>query len=205
MVFSCGLLFGLNMLELELFLTTQTLSIPVAFLAGVISFFAPCVVPLLPAYLSYVAGVSIKELKEKGYKPFRKKLILSSLIYVLGFSLVFMLLGGIAGNLGLALRLHSRKIGIAGGLLMVFFGLELLGLIKSPFIAKERKAKLPQWAQDLGYFKPFLLGIIFAAAWTPCIGPILGAILVLATTGGSPLTGALLLFVYSLGISLPFS
>lgn len=191
-------------MHLEYFLALQGLNVPIAFLGGIVSFFAPCVVPLLPAYISYVTGVSLKDLKGKGYEPFRKKLIGSSLFYILGFSLIFVLLGGIAGNVGGALRLYSRQIQILGGLLMIVFGLDVVEVLQMGFLAKERKMSLPRWGEKISYLKPFLLGVIFAAAWTPCIGPILGSILALAATSSSGISGAILLFIYSLGISLPF-
>lgn len=191
-------------MQIEYVLALQGLNVPIAFLGGLVSFFAPCVVPLLPAYISYVTGVSLKDLKGKGYEPFRKKLIGSSLFYILGFSLIFVLLGGIAGNIGGALRLYARQIQILGGILMIVFGLDVIGFLQVGFLSKERKISLPKWGGTVGYLKAFLLGVIFAAAWTPCIGPILGSILALAATSSSGISGAILLFIYSLGISLPF-
>lgn len=192
------------MYNLDYSLAAYGLSTPVAFLAGILSFFAPCVIPLLPVYLSYITGISLNELKNTEHGIYRKKVLSASLLYVLGFSLVFMLLGGVAGGMGLFLRLHTRIVQAVGGLVMIFFGLELLGYIKYEFLLKERKFVLPAWAGKIGSARAFLLGMIFALAWSPCIGPVLGGILVLAATSASALEGSFLLLVYSLGISLPF-
>ena len=180
------------------------LSYSIAFSAGVVSFFAPCLLPLLPAYISYITGVSLKELEKKGYDPFKKEVIISSLFYILGFSLIFVILGITAASLGIVLRQHSRLIQQIGGFLITIFGLEFAGLLKIPFLAKERKVSLPGWTKKLGHFRAFLLGVIFAMAWTPCIGAVLGSILALAAVSGSVVSGASYLLVYSLGISIPF-
>lgn len=180
------------------------LNYPIAFSAGVVSFFAPCVLPLLPAYISYITGVSLKELDEKGYDPFKREVIISSTLYVLGFSLVFIILGVTAASFGILLRQNSRLIQQIGGILIIIFGLEFAGLLHIPFLSKERKIKLPNWTQKLGHFRAFLLGVIFATAWTPCVGAILGSILALAAVSASVFQGATMLFVYSLGISIPF-
>lgn len=180
------------------------LNLPVAFGAGVVSFFAPCVIPLLPAYIGYVSGVSLKELKEKGYAPFRKKLIISSLLYILGFSLVFVALGTVAAGIGVTLRRYEGIIQRVGGLIILILGLEFAGILHLPLLARERKFQLPLWVNRLGYFRAFFVGLIFATAWTPCVGAVLGSILALAAVSGTAVQGAILLFVYSLGISIPF-
>ena len=175
-----------------------------AFAAGVISFFAPCVVPLLPAYVGYVTGVSLQELKDKGYKPFRTKMLISSLVYILGFSLVFVLLGTAAASIGGILRQYDFIIQRVGGAIILILGLEFAGILKLPFLAKTRQFQLPNWVNKLGYFRAFFVGLVFATAWTPCVGAILGSILALAAVSASAIQGASLLFVYSLGISVPF-
>jgi len=179
-------------------------SFPVAFGAGIVSFFAPCVVPLLPAYIGYVTGVSLKELKEKGYAPYRRKIISSSLFYILGFSIVFALMGTFAATLGAAITRNQLLVQRVGGVIILILGLEIAGLLSIPFFARERKFTLPAWVDKFGHLRAFIIGLIFAIAWTPCIGPILGGILALASTTGKAATGGLLLFVYSLGISVPF-
>lgn len=179
-------------------------SFPVAFVAGVISFFAPCVVPLLPAYIGYVTGVSAKELSEFGIEKYRTKLLLSSIFYIFGFSFVFVILGTAAAGVGYSFRQYDDFIRIFGGILIFVFGLNFAGILNIPFLAMERKFTLPVWIGTLGYWRAFLVGIVFATAWTPCVGAILGSILALAAVSQTAVTGAALLFVYSLGISIPF-
>lgn len=176
----------------------------VAFSAGLISFFAPCVVPLLPAYIGYVTGVSIKDLEVFGYKPYFKKLLLSSIFYILGFSIVFVLLGTAAATIGMSLRRYDFLIQRIGGLVILLLGLEFAGILNLPFLARQRQFTLPAWVQNLGYLRTFFVGVVFATAWTPCVGAVLGSILTLAAVSKTAVTGASLLFIYSLGISIPF-
>lgn len=180
------------------------INLPIAFTAGVISFFAPCVVPLLPAYIGYITGVSFADLKKFGYGPYVKKVLLSSLFYILGFSIVFVLLGSAAAGIGIALRRYGWLIQRAGGILIIVFGLEFAGILNIPFLARQFSFRLPERIYGVGYLRAFLVGIIFATAWTPCIGVILGSILTLAAVSKTLIEGSLLLFVYSLGISFPF-
>lgn len=181
-----------------------SLNFPIAFSAGLVSFFAPCVVPLLPAYVAYVSGVSLDELKLKGYAPYIKKLLASSIFYILGFSLVFTLLGTAAGGIGISLRRWDELIQRVGGLVILVLGLEFAGILNLPFLAKQRQLKLPTWTNNLGYFRAFFIGLVFALAWTPCVGAVLGSILALAAVTETAFGGATLLFIYSLGISIPF-
>ncbi|MBN1168292.1 sulfite exporter TauE/SafE family protein [Candidatus Woesebacteria bacterium] len=180
------------------------LNIPIAFSAGVVSFFAPCVLPLLPAYVGYVTGVSAGQLKKDGVKRYWKKIIISNIFFTLGFSLVFMSLGAFAGAFGLALRRYNFLIRRIGGFVVLVFGLELAGVLRLPFLEKTKQFKLPKWAKGLNELRAFLIGVIFAAAWSPCIGVVLGSILTLAATSAMVGRGAMLLLVYSLGISIPF-
>jgi len=177
---------------------------PVAFAAGLVSFLAPCVVPLIPAYIGYVTGVSLQDLKEKGYRQYIKKLLISSIFYILGFSLVFVALGTVAAGIGISLRRWDFLIQRVGGLIIFILGLNFAGVLPLAFLARERRLKLPAWAGKLGYLRAFLVGFVFAITWTPCVGAVLGSILVLAAIGGTAGKGASLLFVYSLGVSLPF-
>lgn len=179
-------------------------SFPIAFVSGTISFFAPCVVPLLPAYIGYVTGVSARELATSGFEKYRTKLILSSIFYILGFSLVFVVLGTAAGGIGYSLRQFDNIIRAIGGALIFIFGLSFAGILNIPFLAGDHRLRLLSWTQHLGYGRAFLVGIVFATAWTPCVGVVLGAILSLAAVSKTAITGAALLFVYSLGISIPF-
>jgi cytochrome c-type biogenesis protein len=180
------------------------LNIPVAFGAGLVSFFAPCVVPLLPAYIGYVTGVSAKELQSQGYAPFRKKIILTSLLYILGFSVVFVLLGSAAAGVGGLLRRYDFLIQRVGGLIILILGLEFAGALHIPFLARTKQFTLPTWTNKFGDARAFFIGLVFATAWTPCVGAVLGSILALAATTGMAIEGGTLLFVYSLGISIPF-
>lgn len=178
--------------------------LPVAFASGLVSFFAPCVLPLLPAYVGYVTGVSAKELNKKGYAPYMKKILSSSFFYILGFSTVFVILGTVAAGLSGFLSRFDFLIQKLGGLLIIFLGLNFAGFVNIPFLARERKLKLPEWSKKIGYARSFIVGVTFATAWTPCVGVILGSILTLAAVSGTAGKGALLLFSYSMGLSLPF-
>ena len=180
------------------------LNFPIAFSAGLISFFAPCVVPLLPAYIAYVTGVSLDDLKSKGYGPYIKKILLSSIFYILGFSLVFTILGTAAAGFGMTIRHYGLFFQRVGGLIILILGLEFAGIINLPFLARDLKIKLPSWTNRLGYFRAFFIGLVFALAWSPCVGAVLGSILTLAAVTETAVGGAALLFIYSLGISLPF-
>lgn len=176
----------------------------IAFVAGIISFFAPCVLPLIPSYIAYVSGISLNDLKVFGYPHYLKRLLVSSLFYILGFSLVFVLLGTTAASIGIYLRRYDFLIQRIGGVIILIMGLELSGFVNLSLLAKERKAKLPKWTDNWGYLRSFLVGFIFATAWTPCVGVILGSILTLAAVSKTAFQGATLLFVYSLGILIPF-
>lgn len=180
------------------------ISFPIAFGAGVVSFFAPCVVPLLPAYIGYIAGVSVKDLKDRGYAPYLKKLLISSLFYIFGFSIVFVILGTAAAGIGASLRRYDFIIQRAGGLIILILGLEFTGILNLPFLTKTKQFGLPSWANKLGEGRAFMVGLIFATAWTPCVGAVLGSILALAAVSATAFQGASLLFIYSLGISVPF-
>lgn len=173
-----------------------SLSVVTAFIAGLGSFFAPCVVPLIPVYVGYVLGLSSTKSK--------KALLYAVLLYILGFSLVFTLLGAAAGGLGSILREHTRIIQIIGGIAMIIFGLEFLGILRISLMAPEKGPKIPHWANNIGVTRSFVVGVLFALTWTPCVGAALGAILSLAATSRTAVEGAGLLFIYSLGISLPF-
>ncbi|OGM02303.1 hypothetical protein A2115_00985 [Candidatus Woesebacteria bacterium GWA1_41_8] len=181
-----------------------TISVPVAFVAGMISFFAPCVLPLVPAYVGFVVGVTAQEIKKTGSHHYRFKILISSLFYILGFSTVFVILGTTAGGLGVLFRQNLIFLQRVGGLIIILLGLEFSGFFNLGFLNVERRVKLPARFDRLGYTKPFFVGVVFAFAWTPCVGAILGSILALAAVNGTILYGAYLLFVYSLGISLPF-
>lgn len=179
------------------------ISFPIAFVGGIISFFAPCVVPLLPAYIAYVTGVSLESLKSQNVGVYQKKLISASILYILGFSLVFVALGTAAGGIGAVFRQYDLIIQRIGGLFIIIFGVQTAGFLHLPLLSRGGFA-IPGWVNNLGHLRSFALGVLFALVWTPCVGIVLGSILTLAAVSGTAAQGAALLFVYSLGISVPF-
>ncbi len=179
------------------------INIPLAFVAGIVSFFAPCVVSLLPAYVAYVVGVTFSDLEKYGYESYKKKIVVNSFFYVLGFSLIFVLLGILSAGVGVFFRRYDFWIQRISGLIVIFLGLYYSGFLKLPFF-QGTTIVVPRWREKLSWLRAFVVGIIFATIWTPCIGAVLGSILAIAATTGSILKGSLLLFFYSLGISAPF-
>jgi len=181
----------------------KDVSFPLAFLAGVFSFLSPCVLPLVPSYVSFITGVSFEDLREGGdRKKIRFLTITNSLAFIGGFSLVFMALGASSSAVGKFLFDYQDWIRIIGGILVILFGLFVSGLIRLDFLTRERKFHVR--GKPAGYIGSFFVGMTFAAAWTPCIGPILGTILLYASSQGSAVYGFKLLSVYSLGLALPF-
>lgn len=181
----------------------EHISYIVAFGAGILTFLSPCLLPLIPSFIAYITGISFNDLtsSEKA-KEVRARTVVHSLLFILGFSVVFILLGLTATLIGKALFQYQKIMRIGGGALIILFGLYLMGAIKLDFLNKERKFAVH--TRGASYAGSFLIGVTFAAAWTPCAGPILGSILVLAGTKASVVEGAKLLSVYSLGIALPF-
>ncbi|MGD2081231.1 MAG: cytochrome c biogenesis protein CcdA [Nitrospirota bacterium] len=176
---------------------------PLAFAAGVLSFLSPCVLPLVPSYVSFITGMSFEELTEEADKArIRRLTITNSLAFVLGFSVVFIALGASTSYVGQMFRLYQEEIRIVGGILVIIFGLFIMGLFKMDFLMREKKFHLQ--GRPSGYLGVFVVGIVFAAGWTPCIGPILGGILLYATSQGSTALGLKLLSIYSLGLAIPF-
>ena len=173
------------------------LGIVVAFVAGLLSFLSPCVLPLVPSYLGFITGLSLNEMSAR-----RRVALIHSLLFVSGFSLVFILLGMGATALGRALNYHQVWLQRVGGVLIILFGIYLLGIFRLGFLERESRLHIEQ--KPLGYFGTLLVGMAFAAGWTPCIGPILGGILTLAGTQADLSRGTLLLAVYSAGLALPF-
>src|SRR3989344_249802 len=177
-----------------------------SFIAGLLTFLAPCTLPLVPAYLTFIGGASVKDLvdKEKAKKA-RAKVFLNGVFFVLGFSAVFIILGLFAGTIGGFVaggRLWFARI---GGVLVILFGLTILNIIKIPQLLSEKKFSINANSERRGtYGFSFLLGTIFGSGWTPCIGPVLGSILVIAGSSATAGSGALLLAVFSLGLAIPF-
>lgn len=173
-----------------------------AFLAGVVSFLSPCVMPLIPSYITFITGMSFEELASgQDRKKALKLTITNSLVFILGFSVVFINMGLASSMLGQWLKDYSDAIRIVGGVLVIIFGLFISGVIKLDFLMAEKKFHLK--GKPAGYLGTFLVGLTFAVGWTPCVGPILGSILAVAINE-DPQRGALLLSVYSLGLGLPF-
>lgn len=168
---------------------SMLLALPIALLAGVITFLSPCVLPLVPGYLGYVAGSAAP----------KSRVIVGSLLFVLGFTTVFVSLGVLAGTAGLLFLSQNTWVQIVLGALVVVFGLVMIGQFK--FMQQTIKLKV---SPKVGLAGAPLLGVVFALGWTPCIGPTLSAVLVLASDAGDPARGAILATVYSLGIGIPF-
>jgi len=181
----------------EITLNPMELNIAIAFLAGLVSFLAPCVLPLIPGFLAYLAGASLGEAKAR-----RREIFFNSLFFVLGFAVVFSLLGILLNTLleGVAydVQLWLSRI---GGVLIILFGLYLTGLLKLKFLERDYKFSIKFRLQSR-YLTSFLFGLAFAAGWTPCVGPVLGAILGLAAS--QPGSAFILLLSYSIGLGLPF-
>ena len=176
---------------------TPALGALVAFVGGLLSFLSPCVLPLVPSYLGFVTGFTIDEMTDR-----RRMAMVHATLFVLGFSLVFILLGASATALGRALNHYQEWVTRIGGVLILFFGLYLLGVIKLGFLGQEQRNHLDR--KPVGYLGSVLVGIAFGAGWTPCIGPILGGILTLAASQGDFQQGMVLLGWYSLGLAVPF-
>jgi len=182
---------------------TQDLSLYLAFGAGLLSFLSPCVLPLLPSYLAFMTGLSFEELtREEGRGKRQKTVFLHSLMFGLGFTTLFTALGASATYLGQFLSAHRDTIRIAGGILIILFGLFISGILSFNFLQREKKLHLQ--SKPLGFLGSFLVGLTFAAGWTPCVGPILSSILLFASTQQDMWSGISLLLAYSLGMGLPF-
>jgi cytochrome c-type biogenesis protein len=177
-----------------------------ALIAGALSFLSPCVLPLVPPYLCYMAGISIEEFadpeaKAPGRHP-RRAVMLAALFFTLGFSTVFVALGASATSIGMVLRQHIDLLAQIGGVIIILMGLNFLGLIRIPLLSRE--ARFQSGGQPATWTGAYVMGLAFAFGWTPCIGPILGAILGVAASQSTVGEGAALLSVYSLGLALPF-
>lgn len=182
----------------------QQISILVAFLAGVLSFFSPCILPLIPAYICFITGLSMDELTGENSNDRNTRKILSNIIlFILGFSIVFIVLGASATFLGNIIIKNQKILRIIGGIVIIAFGLHIAGLFKIKYLEYEKKIHLRN-KPILGGFGSLIVGMTFAIGWTPCIGPILGSILTFAATKNTLSRGILLLSSYSLGLALPF-
>lgn len=179
------------------------LNVFIAFSAGILSFLSPCVLPLIPSYLSFISGVSLEEMRSQQVeRRVRWRVGLNSLAFICGFSLVFVSLGISASFLGTLFLGYRNVIRVSGGIFIVLVGLYLMGFLKLSFMDRYLQFHLKD--KPAGYLGSVLVGITFAVAWTPCVGPILGAILALAGASAEIGRGVLLLAVYAAGLALPF-
>lgn len=163
----------------------------ISFLEGIITFISPCLLPMLPIYISYFAGGSERD---------NRRVIKNAIGFICGFTVVFVLLGALAGTLGSLLREYSVIINIITGLIVVFFGLNFLGVLKLNIFKGTKNVK----TNDLGFISSILFGIVFSIGWTPCVGAFLGSALMLAASQGNALQGIVMLLLYSLGLGIPF-
>ncbi len=171
-----------------------------AFLGGILSFISPCVLPLIPVYISYISGVTVKELKASNDKNVYKRAILNSLAFVIGFSIIFTLMGTSASYIGTLVLINKILLAKISGILIILFG--IFYALKIDFIYRFLRINIK--VKSVNLFTSFIIGILFAFGWSPCVGPILSSILVIAANTESLSKGAMLLFVYSLGLGIPF-
>ncbi len=177
--------------------SAASLSLAIAFGAGLLSFLSPCVLPLVPSYITFITGMNYEDLQGS-----RKDTLVHALLFVVGFSLIFLALGAGATVFGQVMIRHRDLISRVGGVLILIFGLYLLGVFNLSFLMKDTRLHLAD--KPLGYFGTVVVGIAFGAGWSPCIGPILGAILTMAANEGDVGRGLTLLGAYSAGLAIPF-
>lgn len=169
----------------------------VAFAAGLVSFVSPCVLPLVPSYLTFITGISLEDVQSS-----RRFALLHAVLFVIGFSIVFVTMGVAASALGRLLLVNRVWVARVGGVVIILFGLYLTGLFNLPILGRDTRVHLRN--KPLGYFGTVIVGMAFGAGWSPCLGPILGSILTFAATSGDAARGAVLLSAYSLGLAVPF-
>ncbi len=169
----------------------------IAFSAGLLSFLSPCVLPLIPSYVTFITGLSFEDVTKS-----RRTALVHSLLFILGFTLIFLALGAVATGFGRMLLANRFWLSRIGGTLVIVFGLYLLGVLNIGFLAQERRVHLHD--KPLGYLGTVMVGIAFGAGWSPCIGPILGAILTYTASQADLGRGLLLLLAYSMGLAIPF-
>ena len=176
---------------------SASLGITISFTAGLLSFLSPCVLPLIPSYVSFITGLSLDDVQRS-----RRITLIHSLLFIAGFTIVFLLLGATATVLGQVLVRQRDWVGRIGGVLVIVLGLYLLGVFNIGALATERRVHIA--TKPLGYLGTLLVGMAFAAGWTPCIGPILGGVLTYTASSADLNRGLVLLFAYSLGLAVPF-
>jgi cytochrome c-type biogenesis protein len=175
----------------------QSVGIAISFAAGLLSFLSPCVLPLIPSYVTFVTGLTLEDVQRS-----RRIALIHSLLFVLGFTLVFLALGATATTVGRLLGYNREWVGRVGGVLVIVLGLYLLGVLNFGIFSQERRLHLA--TKPLGYLGTVFVGMAFAAGWTPCIGPILGAVLTYTASSADLNRGLVLLSAYSLGLAVPF-
>jgi cytochrome c-type biogenesis protein len=181
---------------------TSDVSILAALLAGLVSFLSPCVLPLVPPYLVYLAGSTLERLADQeGGGPAKRDTVFGACLFVLGFSTVFVALGASASAIGAAVRAYADVLGTVAGIVIILMGLHFLGLTRIGILTREKRVAM---AKPVGMWGAYAMGLAFAFGWTPCIGPILAAILAVAASEATVAKGAGLLAVYSLGLGIPF-
>jgi cytochrome c-type biogenesis protein len=168
-----------------------------AFGAGFISFLTPCVLPIIPGYISYITGKSLNKIEQD-----KKIVLIKTILFSIGFSLVFIILGAAASAVGNILLFLSNELRIAAGIIIILFSLQMLGFLNFNFLNQEKRIETKSYKDNYAF--PLLVGSAFAFGWTPCIGPVLGSILALSATEASISKGILLLSFYSLGLAIPF-
>lgn len=183
-------------------LVLSEVSLVAAFLAGFLSFISPCILPLIPGYISFISGVSLEDIENKKGQS-QNTIIISSLFFILGFSLIFILLGATATFLGNFLLKKAFVLRKVAGIIIILFGIHMSGLYRIKFLDYEKRVYTNSRPVN-NIVGPFLMGLAFAFGWTPCVGPILSAILVYASTQDTVYQGILLLTLYSAGLGIPF-
>jgi cytochrome c-type biogenesis protein len=176
-------------------------TLPAAALAGVLSFLSPCVLPLVPPYLTFIAGTTLEELADEGVKGARRDVALAAILFVLGFSTVFVALGATASLFGQVIRAHLDVLSLLAGVAIIAMGLHFLGVFRFAFLYREKRVQVEK---PVGIWGAYLMGLAFAFGWTPCIGPILAAILAVAGSEDTVSRGMVLLGAYSAGLGVPF-
>ncbi|MEW6671228.1 MAG: cytochrome c biogenesis protein CcdA [Thermodesulfobacteriota bacterium] len=180
----------------------ETVTYPAAFIAGVLSFFSPCILPLIPGYFTFITGYTLDDLTGGAAAGIRKHVFVSTVAFVLGFSVIFVLLGASASLAGSVLFRYRDGIRILGGIIIVIFGIHLTGLIRIPLLNFEKRIQLQR--KPIHFLGTLLVGMAFGAGWSPCIGPLLGSILVIAGGRETVREGVVLLGIYSTGLAIPF-
>ena len=173
------------------------IKLALAFGAGFISFLSPCVLPIIPGYISYITGKNLDEIEKD-----KNTVLIKTVLFSLGFSFVFISLGVAASKIGNILLFFSYELRIVAGIIIIFFSLQLLGFLNLSFMNKEKRIETKSYKDN--YIFPFIVGAAFAFGWTPCIGPVLGSIIALSATEATVSKGVLLLSFYSLGLAIPF-